>query len=77
LGGESLIENVKIIERYLVDWPSDEEAWAALWLLYDKSVSDFGYEFIVRKRILKRIWSCITQELKKCDERVQKDKASH
>ena len=46
-------------------------------LLYVQSFKNFGYEFFVRKRIEKRLWSIIGAHLKALDQVAAKQKYSH
>jgi hypothetical protein len=68
LAEDNLSQNLKMIEKYLLqaEWWSAQsnEAWRALWLAFDRAILEYGYEFVIRKRILKRFWVCISQELK-------------
>lgn len=49
----------------------------SLQLLYEQSQARFGYDFVIRKRVLKRIWAVIGAHLQAAQERVLAEKASH
>jgi hypothetical protein len=77
LSEESLAEKIKLVEKHILNWIEDSEAWLALWNLYRQGQEEFGYEFLIRKRVLKRVWGCISTAVRKADERVHSESSSH
>ena len=81
---DAFLENFKVLEKFLIywfpktmtakrkqTWPKDqliEKVLSTLLKSYNRSIVDFGYEFVLRKRTLRRLWGVMGVHLKAADD---------
>jgi hypothetical protein len=79
---EEFLDRFKLVEKFLLFWipkasmkiegkPSDQtidQALNGIVKIYNDSITVCGYDFIIRKRVLRRLWNVIGSSIKQSDD---------